>query len=476
MADFPVIPGYKFKSVLGEGGVAKVYLAIQEKINREVAVKILDPFLLKNKITASRFEIEAKTAANLSHSNIIQIFDTGKAGDYHYIVMEYLEESLKDRMNRSPQGKMDPEAALEIFEEIFKALDYAHLKGIYHRDIKPENIMFRQDSTLVLLDFGLARVFDSRDGNTRSGLIMGTTDYMSPEQCRAKEVDGRSDIYSLGVVLFEMLTGEKPYKGETEISVALQHIEKPIPRLPKDLNPYQSLIDKMMAKDREKRLSSGAQFVELLNRIRNNPLGFTSQPVESTPSPIVKPQGDSIYKEQTQNIGSLFNDFRDLLKKKLNSFKKYLARKIVKKVVIWVLPVVLLLVIFIVVLNQCPSTLKLEKTSNQLLSQHLKLIEESFYKKKDLKCVKKGLKRIEKVKKIKTNRELVRLKLKFTECKEKLDEYFKKYLDEAEKYYNDGNYSEAKKSISKAEKIKITPKSKRYREAIDEKIQEQQKG
>ena len=272
MADFPGIPSYKFESLLGVGAVAEVYLAIQEKLDRKVAIKILKPYLLENKITIARFEREAKTAAKLSHSNIIRIFDTGKDGDYHYIVMEYLEESLKDRMKLNPHGKMAPGMALAIIGEIFKALDYAHFKGVLHRDIKPGNIMFRQDNNLVLVDFGIAGVFDSPDQLTKSGVILGTVDYMSPEQCKSQKVDGRSDIYSLGAVLFEMITGEKPYKGVSRVSVSIQHIGEPVPKLPQELSRYQLLIDKMMAKDREKRISSGVQFMELLDRIVVNPL------------------------------------------------------------------------------------------------------------------------------------------------------------------------------------------------------------
>ena len=275
MADFPGIPGCRFGSVLGQGGVGKVYLAIQEDFDRKVAIKVLEPSLVKNEETAACFEKEAENAAGLSHSNIIQIFDIGKTGDYYYIVMEYLEESLKGRMKLNPQGKMHLEMALDIVEDIIKALDYAHVRGVFHGDIKPGNIMFRQDGTPVLADFCIARVFDSSDPLTKSSMSTGTTCYMSPEQCRKQDVDGRSDIYSLGVVLFEMLTGEKPFKGETHILVALQHIAKPIPRLPEELSRYQLLIDSMMDKDKEKRLSSGVQFVELLDRIMINPLGST---------------------------------------------------------------------------------------------------------------------------------------------------------------------------------------------------------
>jgi len=328
MADFPGIPGYKIVSKLNTGGMAAVYLGIQEKLNRKVAIKILEPFLLKNKDTDVRFEQEAKTAASLSHSNIIQIHDTGKVDEYHYIVMEYLEESLRDKMNLNPKGKMHPEIALDIIDNLMNALDYAHFRGIYHRDIKPENIMFKQDSTPVLVDFGIARVFDSYDELTGTGICMGTVDYMSPEQCQFPEtVDGRSDIYSLGVVLYEMLTGKRPYKGKSYLAVVLKHIESPVPRLPHKLNRYQPLIDKMMDKDREKRISSGPEFNHLLDRILTNSLGPIPQPGTSYDSTTTETTIPTQIIESTPSLPQTTREYPPL-KKSINKikshFKKYL--------------------------------------------------------------------------------------------------------------------------------------------------------
>lgn len=334
MANFPDIPGYKIISKLGEGGTASVYLGIQEKLERKVAIKILEPSLLKDKVTSTRFQREAKTAAGLSHSNIIQIFDTGHAGDYYYIVMEYLAESLKERMKLSSGGKIHPEIALDIVETLMGALDYAHFRGVYHRDIKPDNIMFRQDNTPVLVDFGIAQLFDSPDQLTRDGEFMGTAYYMSPEQCKGqRDVDSRSDIYSLGAVLFEMLNGNKPYESQLWASMALMHIQGPVPRLQKELSCYQPLIDKMMAKHRGERLRSGTEFKQFIDKIMINSRDYTPQPQESVP-PLTKvstpsqslgsppPSGNEVskdytFRKPTRDIKSVCGESLELIMKKL---------------------------------------------------------------------------------------------------------------------------------------------------------------
>jgi serine/threonine protein kinase len=267
MGKFPGIPGYRITEKLGEGGMATVYLGIQEKLSRNVAIKILEPSLLKNTAIATRFLIEAETAANLNHTNIISIFDIGHKDDNQYIVMEHLKETLKDYLFGFPDFRIKPEEALKILSPISDALDHAHSKSIIHRDIKTENIMFRQDGTPVLTDFGIARALDSDSNMTRTGISLGTPYYMSPEQCQADKLDGRSDFYSLGVVLFEIITGGKPYEADNPTAVALKHIQDPIPLLPDELNKYQILIDKMMAKKREDRIANGAELRKLIDSV-----------------------------------------------------------------------------------------------------------------------------------------------------------------------------------------------------------------
>lgn len=332
MTDRPKIKGYKIIREAGRGAVAVIYLAIQEKLKRKVAIKVMEePLLRKDEKVLERFLREAETAAGLSHSNIIQIFDTGKENQFYYIVMEYLEESLRERMNREPERKIPPEIALEIVDDIMGALDYVHLQGIYHRDIKPANIMFRKDNTPVLVDFGIARVLDQLITADKS--ILGTTYYMSPEQCRGDDIDGRSDVYSLGVVLFEMLTGERPYEGKTPVIVIPQHIIKPVPRLPKALSLYQPLIDKMMAKDIEERMSSGPEFATLREYILEGPNNsdipsgetFPNLAGEQTYPGTIK---RSPYKE-TAPVDFSFKKMADHLKSFIQNLLKLLKEKVV---------------------------------------------------------------------------------------------------------------------------------------------------
>lgn len=259
--DFPEFLEYVIKKKLGEGGMASVYLAVQEKLNREVAIKVLDPLLLKDKQIIKRFKKEAQTAVKLIHPYIITIYDVGQEEDSHYIVMEYLKKTLRQQIKS--QGNLPPGEALDIIKKIAEALSYAHCKGIIHRDIKPDNIMFRPGrKEPVLVDFGIARVLDLDTKLTMTGIRVGTPHYMSPEQCKGEKIDGRSDIYSLGVVLFELLTGSVPYKSETPVGLIYLHTQGPIPTLPEELNKYQPLIDVMMAKEKEARLKDGASLIK----------------------------------------------------------------------------------------------------------------------------------------------------------------------------------------------------------------------
>jgi tRNA A-37 threonylcarbamoyl transferase component Bud32 len=263
MTKLPQIPGYQVIEKLGQGGMADVYLGIQEKLQRQVAIKVMIPLLFRDEQFSKRFIKEAQTAAQLNHPNIITIHDVGETRDSYYIVMEYLEESLSQRLKQ--RGFLPPLEALEVVKMIACALDYAHKKGFIHRDIKPDNIMFRADGTVVLVDFGIARAMDSTTHLTRTGMSIGTPHYMSPEQCKGEKIDGRSDIYSLGVQFYEILTGKVPYNAENTAGIIIKHIQEPIPRLPDRLSRYQPLVDKMMAKERDKRFQDGEELIQFID-------------------------------------------------------------------------------------------------------------------------------------------------------------------------------------------------------------------
>ncbi len=296
MTSFPHIPNYRIIKKLGEGGMAHVYMGIQEKLERTVAIKVLKSHHLKDKNFAKRFLKEAETAANLIHPNIVTIYDVGKSDGLHYIVMELLESSLKDKIKqmildgaRYKMSLEDGETMIEpltstlngiqendgtfygfnkssdIIKHIGSALEYAHTEGFIHRDIKPDNILFRKDKTPVLVDFGIARPVNASSGMTTEGIIIGTPHYMSPEQCHGNTVDKRSDFYSLGVVYYELLTGKVPYKADSATAILLKHIKNPIPILPEKLKTFQPFINKVMAKKKESRVSNNKELEEFLN-------------------------------------------------------------------------------------------------------------------------------------------------------------------------------------------------------------------
>jgi len=262
----PEIPGYKILKKIGEGATSTVYMGIQDKLERKVAIKILKPQLVDSDYSP-RFLKEAKIASNLTHPNIVTIHDIGQTAHYYYIVMEYLGESLKDRLSSVGSGCLPGEEALGIVKQVSGALQYAHSAGVVHRDIKPGNILFRANGNPVIADFGLALKIDSSTVLTEPGMIMGTFRYMSPEQCKGERGEQASDIYSLGVLLFEMLTGKPPYSSEISMGLLILHMNEPVPGLPDGLTRYQPLIDRMMAKEKEQRVQSGEQVIQMIDNL-----------------------------------------------------------------------------------------------------------------------------------------------------------------------------------------------------------------
>ena len=262
---------YRILRRLGSGGMANVYLAEDEELGRRVAIKILNDRHASDDSFVERFRREAKNAAGLSHPNIVSIYDRGEAEGTYYIAMEYLEgRSLKDRI--VAEGPLPIPAAIEATRQILRALGFAHRGGIVHRDVKPHNVLLAQDSAerrYKVTDFGISRTSASQ--MTEAGSIVGTAQYLSPEQARGAPVDQRSDIYSVGIVLYELLTGQLPFTGETPLEIAMKHLSE-IPKPPSSLRPEISpdldmVVLRALAKDPDERFDSAEDMDAELARV-----------------------------------------------------------------------------------------------------------------------------------------------------------------------------------------------------------------
>ena len=263
------IPGYRTLRELGVGGMATVHLAIQESFDREVALKIMSPMFNIDPSFATRFVREARIVSQIHHASIVPVHDVGEHRRHQYLSMEYLPGG--DLKHRLQDKGPDAQLALTVCRAISSALELAHRKGFVHRDIKPENILFREDGTPVLTDFGIARAIDSGTSLTRIGTLVGTPAYMSPEQIKGLELDGRSDLYSLGIVLYEMLTGSQPYRADSTLSLALKHISESLPALPSEMAHFQPVLDRLTARERNERFANGAEVMAALNHIDRMP-------------------------------------------------------------------------------------------------------------------------------------------------------------------------------------------------------------
>src|SRR4051812_23676768 len=252
---------YEIGELLGRGGMAEVHIGRDGRLGRSVAVKMLRPDLARDPSFQARFRREAHSAASLNHPSVVAVYDTGEdqyAGNpVPYIVMEYVEGStLRELM--SSGSRLVPERALEIVDGVLNALSYSHQHGIIHRDIKPGNVMLSRAGDVKVMDFGIARaVADQSATMTATSAVIGTAQYLSPEQARGEKVDSRSDLYSTGCLLYELLTGRPPFVGDSPVSVALQHVrEDPAPpsSIDPDISPaVDAIVMRALAKDREER-------------------------------------------------------------------------------------------------------------------------------------------------------------------------------------------------------------------------------
>ncbi|MDE3090863.1 MAG: serine/threonine protein kinase, partial [Chloroflexota bacterium] len=256
------VGNYQIVEEIGRGGMGTVFRGFQPSLNRPVAIKVLSPALAQDAEFFKRFKQEALATAALDHPNIIHVYDTGEDQDVHYIAMEYIGGGNLYSRIRDQAAPMPVVEAARIAAQIATALDFAHRRGIVHRDVKPSNILLDPEGRAVLSDLGIARALEGTR-LTHTGVMMGTPEYMSPEQAQGKPVDGRADLYSLGVVLYEMLTGRIPFQGDTPLVMLYKQIHE-IPPDPNKLNPkipksLASVLRKALAKDPEKRYAAGQQ-------------------------------------------------------------------------------------------------------------------------------------------------------------------------------------------------------------------------
>ncbi len=259
---------YRLESKLGSGGMSTVYLALDEVLDRPVAVKLLHREISEEADQLERFRREARAAARLSHPNLVGVIDAGEDDGRPYIVFEYIEgRTLKRRIQE--EGGLPVDEAVAYAIEIGRGLTAAHARKLVHRDVKPQNVLIDPAGRAKVTDFGIARSLEQK-GMTATGRVLGTTDYVSPEQAMGEDVDERSDVYSLGVVLYEMLTGDVPFQAETQVGVAMKHVNEPMPdvqaKRPEVSAAVASVVDRATTKDQRDRYGSVAQMVRDLEQ------------------------------------------------------------------------------------------------------------------------------------------------------------------------------------------------------------------
>src|SRR5215510_11730893 len=281
--------GYQVVQELGRGGMATVYCAQQLSMQRTVALKVLPPQFLHDRTFIERFRQEAAIVARLEHRAIVPVHDYGEQDGMPYIVMRYMTGGSVDDLLIN--GWLDLDRVVKIVKQVAPALDYAHTKGVLHRDLKPSNLLLDSNGDVYITDFGIARILGAEGPNITTSGVVGTPSYMSPEQAQGHALDGRSDVYALGICTFEMLTGRRPFIADTPYAVAVKHVTEPVPSAQAINHTIPSTVDrviiKAMAKRPTERYQTAAELAEALEYAANSPEGIpTAIPIGSHPTAI----------------------------------------------------------------------------------------------------------------------------------------------------------------------------------------------
>lgn len=292
-----MVNGYEILSEVGQGGMATVFLARQQSMNRNVALKFLPIVFLNDETYLQRFEREVKIVSQLEHRNIVPVYDFGEYESQPYIAMRYMPEGSVEELQA--EGRIPLPRILSIVQQVAYALDYAHQNRILHRDLKPSNVLLDDGGGVFITDFGIARILSESSSQITTQGVVGTPSYMSPEQARAEPLDGRSDVYSLGVMLFELVTGRRPFESDTPYGLAVMHVTMP-PPLPRQFEPgvsvaLEEVIMRALSKTREARYDSAGELAEALREaLQDHNLGGEDKSVSEADKPIESPLGEQV--------------------------------------------------------------------------------------------------------------------------------------------------------------------------------------